>query len=255
MAAEGGTRGSRPADAQLQAFLAEADLAALQQPLWDESLHECLRVLEAEKRVGLISWLRARGVGPQPVRQRLATALAKAHRAGDLGHVTPPAWQYVPPLPAEARPTRGRTAPRTAAVAAPTHACETAKASPRRCCSGSSATEGPPSTPRTPHRNATPTAVAVGARPATESPPSPRRPGATMAMAEPSERSAEWHDRRAACSPARAPERTSVSDPSGGLLGGVSSLWRRLTRREAWASGMDGQAQGQTSQQVALGLL
>ena len=68
-----------------------------------ESLYSCLRTLETKGRLGFISWLKGLGVGPQPVRQKIANGLARAKREGTLCNVTPPAWDYRPPPP----PTHG----------------------------------------------------------------------------------------------------------------------------------------------------
>mmetsp|Transcript_58553 Transcript_58553/g.96654 ORF Transcript_58553/g.96654 Transcript_58553/m.96654 type:complete len:292 (-) Transcript_58553:414-1289(-) len=86
-------------DQRFHALLAEWGLEQLQEPLKGESIWSCLQVLEKQERVGFIKWLAEMGIGPQPVRQKLASSLAKAKRDKTLGHVTPPAWDYIPPPP------------------------------------------------------------------------------------------------------------------------------------------------------------
>ena len=93
------SRQSRPACKQLQAFLEEIGLEHLQEALWDESLYQCVTTLEAKGRVALIAHLASLNIGPQPVRQKVATELTKARRDGKLGRILPPAWDYVPPMP------------------------------------------------------------------------------------------------------------------------------------------------------------
>lgn len=250
-------RRARPADSRLQAFLKEVGLEQLEEPLWDESLYSCLQVLDAQGRVGFISWLVKLNVGPVPVRQKLTNALAKAQRANKFGHVTPPAWDYVPQMPAPPKPGGGRfkksAGSKEGATAAPP--------TPPAARAG-----GPPSSPRTAIR------------------PPPPSPGTGAASLAPSDREARP---RASPSSRRYPipveasemcagsvpthKRTDQPPPSGAhevysgaasvpavapepsrLFTSVTNLWRRVTQRDYTAVP---RPETQTPQQVSLGLL
>ena len=99
---------ARPKDSRLQECLKEWGLEQLQDLLAEESLYSLLRELDARERVGFIKWLAELGVCPQPVRQKLVNSLTKAKRAGTLGKVTPPAWDYLPPPPLASTCRRGQ---------------------------------------------------------------------------------------------------------------------------------------------------
>ena len=91
---------ARVSDPRLHALLEEWEIPEEQRAkLNRESIWSCTNELERRERIGLIKYLTALGVGPQPIRQKIATNLAKALRSGSLGKITPPAWEYVPPLP------------------------------------------------------------------------------------------------------------------------------------------------------------
>ena len=251
--------------------------------LWEESLYSCLKILESKDRVGFISFLNEKGIGPQPLRQKLTTALAKAKRAGKFGHVTPPAWEYVPQMPTQPA-AQNRRSSRTMSRA--TEVAEQIKGAVGTALERMSAAAVAASSSNEPmaSQGATKDNASGGEREARGAvpPPPPLRTGhspchrriadnSPLAMRYPSmELGDAIHAGSALPPPSDPSERLMGSRTPPGALSGVtilpdvaeptrildtvSSLWRRMTRGEYSSVATSAEPQP-TTKQVALGLL